>query len=261
MTTIPKIFENDNVFMSLKKLFSEHSILLKDEKIKDLYEKLDKQLNFLLSSCVKFKSGRIVIKGSIRYEIDLPGSFKNYTDFEKDYADYNHSCYHDVYLTRNPGLRYKGSRQDSCDFELLKCSNFLHNNDLWQVDDIGIINRTLHLNHLNELPDSKVIKERVEQFFKWFKLLKEFATSISDHNTSTSQMYYTRTPKYTLSQMIIAFGYHTVDEAELESLQIKLIKLADEKRRFLRIGYKLLDEINEVNKPYKVLFKLKGEAK
>jgi hypothetical protein len=61
--------------------------------------------------------------------------------------------------------------------------------------------------------------------------------------------------------MITALGYHTVDEAELESLQIKLIKLANDKRRFLRIGYKLLDEINEVNKPYKVLFKLKGEAK
>jgi len=260
---ISKILPNKKLFKEVSKLFHKHEALFNGtEDIDELMTALEEELEFMLSSCIKYKTGRIELKGDCDiFDKDSRKEFDTYPSIENRRSSY--------YLTRLPGLRHLGSGNNS--LLLLGRSSILIDNDLYNIDNDNVadgiyLSRIINLSRLLDLAKArihcKVNPNKVKDFFEWLEKLSSFKERLLRYQFIGLDYYRHDNPdqswKYLLVTIIHKFNI-TLSLDTLPIIDKELIAILKDREEAIAKGNDYLRRIKEDNKSFRVYLQLKKE--
>jgi hypothetical protein len=256
----------------LEKLSVEFPLMFNDEDINTLLQDLEDELEYLLSSCIKYATGRIQIKKYHDKELvaKYPELETTYgMKYPNGYNSYDSDDSTDgFFLTKAPGLRCHGQNRDSKHTLLLEYENIYLDGDLiYSTNNSNeFFFEKIHFNRLKQLCNEKrpkVISEKVKQFFIWLERLtiykvktKEFGGQLRHYyNPSKSAE---KSPGLVISFIVNTFANGLLTNNTLPLIKEKLAEYVNKKKEVLEEGQGYLNSLKEINLANKTLQELKS---
>jgi hypothetical protein len=254
-----KILPNKPIHQAVNKLCMKYkSLFAVEDDVHDLLIELQEELEFMLSSCVRYKTGRLIIKGAITIDDD------EFLKYLSGYKPGMRSHYHDLFVTREPGIRRLDSHNHS-DFELLDEKNIFLQGDIYWVKDESetiYLARQAHFNRLIKLSKEekhcKVNTDNVLKFMYWLEKLSNFKNKLSKFQ-NTNRRWNSEDSRYSptmlfanvMSELNVNLSHDT-----LEKLENRFSEIAQEKDRLMYLGKQYLQEMQAINKNFRVILQL-----
>ena len=245
--------------IEIDKMCSRYKILfVENDNVSDKLKELEDELLFMLSSCLKYKTGRIEIKG----EVDIDD--ENFDTEYNDYTSKKRQGWHSFFVTRDPGLRHCGSH-DRSDFDLFSNNTLFMNGDIYSITDDDnkvYLSREVHFNRLvdlsKEIKYCKINKECLIEFRFWLRKTMQFKNEMlkyydCSYRYSTVGCY---APRMILSNVINELNVELKFES-LGKIENCLKVIALEKENTIKKCNHYLHCMKKINKNFRIILKLK----
>lgn len=263
-----EIYPREPIHLAVNELLSKHKVLFGDDSfVENMLTNLQNELLFMLSSCVKYKTGRIELKSEIVCDASRKEGIKESYESYVGPRDYQHqaSCYY--YITRSPGIRFSGSH-DANNFELLEERTFFYDGDIFCInvdDEQSYMSRLLHLNRLRDLTKEqkylKVNPENVEVLMQWMEVILAYKNDLLKFCSKGS--YWSRKTNIYAQHNAFSFAMSDINVSlSMENLKLiddKLFQLEKEKIQLMDAGERYVKDMEEYNKNFRIILKLKKE--
>ena len=265
-----KILPKKKLFIEVSKLFHEHKKLFNSiDDIVDLMDDLERELEFMLSSCVKYKTGRIELKGNVDiYNRDERNAFDTYPSTRRSNS---------YFLTKSPGLKQLYSSERV--LLLLDRKNILIDNNLYQFENTNTdyqfegknvngmyLSRALDLSRLLDLAKvkryCKVDPDRITCFFAWLEKLSAFKERLLGYQGFNLCYYHKDNPDMSSNYLLVTVMHElnlslTIDA--LPKIDKRLAEISKDREEAITKGKCFLSQIKKDNHSSRVILKLKGE--
>jgi hypothetical protein len=256
----------------------EFPVIFNREDIINLITELEDELEYLLSSCIKYSTGRIQIKSYYDKE-----AVEKYPELETGYGitytttssipGYQRNDFADGYfITKTPGVRRHGIRREERSFLLLGNENIYIDGDLSVLLDTDSPEKSfvsrIHFNRLRQLINekrSKVIPEKVKSFFEWLEILTKYKFKLQEFGAyiKYNTYYYNRNKNIKCPENILSYiiNMHTdglLNNKTLPFIKDKLNEYQNKKKEVIQEGQTYLNSLKEINLANKTLQELKS---
>jgi hypothetical protein len=246
--------------IEIDKMCSRYKILfLENNDVADKLKELEDELLFMLSSCLKYKTGRIEIKGEVNIDN------KNFDVEYNDYTAKGRQGWHSFFVTRDPGLRHCSSHNHS-DFDLFSNDTLFMNGDVYSMadDDKKVyLSREVHFNRLVDLSKEtkycKINKECLVEFRFWLRKTMQFKNEMLKYyncSYSYSPSAGNYAPRMILSNVINELNVELKFES-LGKIENYLKVIALEKENTIKKCNHYLHCMKKINKNFRIILKLK----
>lgn len=252
--------------IGMNKLIGEYKLLFDSKDIWNLLGDLSDEMLFMLTTCIKYKTGKINIKKD--YSIDdlksYPAIYSTY-DYSRKNGYPMNDRYSNYTISKEPGFKAYNSRSSN-DFDLLAQKYLMIDGDMYFQED-NLFTRALHLNRLRWHANQKRTKVntiRVEKFIEWMETLTKFKHKLYkfggeewSYNQSVNEDGVMFTPNLILTRIVEEFGGNLTVEL-LPKIKDRLKQLGQEKQEALDQGNEYLKQIKESNLAARVLAEIKN---
>jgi hypothetical protein len=268
--TLNKVKGLNPIVIEMNKLMYKHKKLFNEVDVYELMDDLQHELLYLLTTCVKYKTGKIPLRNNIAITdlVDNPNAYSTYGYKYIKQTNWNTSDSSDnYYISKTPGLKAYNSRNNN-DFDLLAQRYVMIDGDLYGNDDIDF-GRTLHINHLRILAQqkrTKVIAVRVEQFIKWLETLTLFKHDLykfgGNEGYDYSWQHISEGKQFTCYNIFALINKEIgaeISQKTLPKIKQRLIELEQEKVIAITQGKEYLKQLKTINLAARTLAEIKGQ--